>query len=984
MVLGALLVTGQELHAQNGGLSGFVYDKDFEAPLPGATVTIVDTEQSATTSDQGNYLITEVPPGTYTVLINKSGYVRQVEEVLISAGVLTELDAWLAGEFTDMEEFVVQDILAAGAGTEAALLQLRIENPAIMDSISADLMSRAGAGDAASALRLVSGATVADDGKTAVIRGLPDRYVSSQMNGVRLPSADENKRAVQLDQFPSAVIESIQVSKTFTPDQQGDASGGAVDVRLKGIPDETILQFKVTGRHNDQVRGRSDFLGYHGGKRNVQPTGPNNEGLPWKGDVGVRREDADDYDYKWSGAAGGKMELDSDVTIGGFASIFYEKDVSFFDNGVDDNWWVTTPGGPMVPQTIQGFPQDGDFKTRLFDVDQSTVTRQYGGLATLGIETDRNYVGVTYLFTETEEDTTTLAEDTRGKEYFFPGYDPNDPMGDGNTPNTITAAPYIRTETLEYTERSTETLQLTGRHLLDMDEFQAGDFTFLEPELDWTLSRSSADLDQPDKRQFGSTWTAPSFNPGFPPFIPPFTTDPLHQGFKPAANFTLGNLQRIFKTIEEDSDQFSSNLKMPFEQWNGNQGSLKFGLFNDEVDREFDQDTFSNFGDNSSFVGGFNDFWSAAFPGEGDAHPISASLFDVDYDGEQDLFAWYSMVDMPLNDEWTLVGGVRFESTDISIVNDPEEFATWFPPGAGAPVELNPGDADVDFSQDDYLPSIGLEYRPTEQVTIRTSYSETVARQTFKELTPIIQQEFLGGPIFIGNPDLQMSALKNYDVRVDYRPYEGSLLSVSYFLKDIDDPIEYVQRDAGFSFTEPRNYPEGEVKGWEFEVRQDIGHFWDFAEGFSVGANATFIKSEVTLPDDENELFKAPNIQAPQGKRDMLNAPEHLYNLYTTYDIESTGTQITLFYTVKGDTLVAGAGTADGNFIPSVYQKEFETLNLNISQRWGERTTVQLQAKNITNPRIEEVYRDDVLQQDVTKTSFKRGRELSLGVAVRF
>ena len=100
---------------------------------------------------------------------------------------------------------------------------------------------------------------VVQDGKYAVLRGLPDRYVSSQMNGVRLPTADEDKRAVELDLFPSAVIESLQVSKTFTPDQQGDASGGAVNVRLKGIPDETVLQVRTQVGGNSQVTGRGDF-----------------------------------------------------------------------------------------------------------------------------------------------------------------------------------------------------------------------------------------------------------------------------------------------------------------------------------------------------------------------------------------------------------------------------------------------------------------------------------------------------------------------------------------------------------------------------------------------------------------------------------------------------------------------------------------------------------------------------------------------------
>src|SRR4029077_7702001 len=102
------------------------------------------------------------------------------------------------------------------------------------------------------ALPLVAGASI-QDGKFAVIRGLAGPYVNSQMNRVRLPTADADKRAVELDQFPAAVIQSIQVSKTFTPDQQGDASGGAVDVRLRGIPEETTLQFKAQYSLNSQV-----------------------------------------------------------------------------------------------------------------------------------------------------------------------------------------------------------------------------------------------------------------------------------------------------------------------------------------------------------------------------------------------------------------------------------------------------------------------------------------------------------------------------------------------------------------------------------------------------------------------------------------------------------------------------------------------------------------------------------------------------------
>ena len=202
-----LIMTSTALAQQAGSLRGVVLDREFAAPVTGATVTIVENGLKVTTNDQGNYVFNDLRPGRYTVTIVKDGFVRQVtQDVLVSEGRLTDLDVELAGEFQDMDEVVVQELELGGS--ESALLELRLESPALLDSIGADMMAKAGAGDAASALLLVSGATV-QDGKYAVVRGLPDRYVSAQLDGVRLPTSDAKRRAVQLDQFPSAIIQSV-------------------------------------------------------------------------------------------------------------------------------------------------------------------------------------------------------------------------------------------------------------------------------------------------------------------------------------------------------------------------------------------------------------------------------------------------------------------------------------------------------------------------------------------------------------------------------------------------------------------------------------------------------------------------------------------------------------------------------------------------------------------------------------------------------
>ncbi len=975
-----------------GSIRGVVYDRDFEASLAGARVTIAETGQEATTSSEGNYVLPDVAPGAYTLVFSKEGFARQVKsDVVVSAGQLAEADAWLTGDFTEMDEFIVQD-LQLEAGSEAALLQLRIESPSLVDSISADLMKMAGTSDAASALRLVAGATVAD-GKFAVIRGLPDRYVSSQLNNVRLPSADADTRAVELDQFPDDVIESMQISKTFTPDQQGDASGGAVNVVLKGIPDENIFEIGVGTEINTQVVGRDDFLSYADGgvgafgmdqaRKQIPVAGVSGGGdktLAEPGAFGVGRDSAP-LEYGFDLTAGGRHTFDGGLTVGGLLSFFYERDATFYDNGIDDSRWLSGPVGETLTPQVTG-NITGAFQSQLLDVTEGSEKLNWGGLGTLGLEIENHALTLAFMHTRSASDTATLAEDTRGQEFFTEEHE-----------DDINAAPFVRFETLKYVERLTQSLQLSGEHTLPLPEIGVKDaFTLRSPEFDWTVSRNKATLDEPDERLFASQWKEA-------------------RGGTPAAHFplnptiTLGNVQRIWESIDENSTQYSLNLKLPFQQWSNEEGYVKVGVFGDEVTREFRQESFSNFGQSpgGGFQAPFEELFSAGFDDWPGAQDITDDIkIDVDYDGEQNIFAWYYMVDLPITSFFKVIGGARFESTEISIVNQPERDAkAVFPGSGGSEGFFGPfGDRRVDdnglplgdslFEQDDVLPSVGFVFTPIEQITFRGSYTETVARQTFKELSPVARQEFLGSDVFVGNPELQMSALRNYDLRLDYRPYEGGLVSVSWFKKDIEKPIELVQRFATNlgRFTTPVNYPQGELSGLEFEVRQELGRFWEALEGLTVGANATFIDSEVDLPEEDiRELDRA--LVGVEGRnlitsRQMVQAPEHLFNINLTYELQETGTRIGLFYTIKGDTLMVGPGQKTGNFVPGIVQEEFDTLNLTISQKIGENINIKFSAKNLTNPSIREVYRSDFIAGDETRSSFTKGIDLSLSVSANF
>jgi outer membrane receptor protein involved in Fe transport len=954
-----------------GTIRGIVTDRDFNTPLAGATVQVLNTRARATTNENGAYTITGVEPGAYTVVISKDGYVRAVRpNVPVTAGQLSDADAALAGEFEDMDEFVVQDLelgkessapleYAVPANFEPYIIippidfQLRLEAPALLDTIGVEMISRSGASDAAAALLLVPGASL-QDGKYAVIRGLPDRYVATLLDGVRLPSADPNKRAVKLDQFPAAVIQGIQVSKNFTPDQQGEASGGAVNIQLKDIPDDFYVRVSAQVGGNSQVKN-GQFLTYKGGgmdfwgNNDTLSIRPDLPGQSWPNPVGTSFGAAPTI-YKWSSAIGNSWEVDEGVRVGGFGNFFYEQDASAYNNGRLDSLEQAGIGTPLVPEV---FGTGDNFKTELFDVAQGTQSIQWGGMGTLGLETENHRLGVKFLYTQLSEQQSIRLLDTRGKSYFFPGYDPNDITGIGH--DQPEAAPWNRLETLDYSQLSTQSVILRGEHTLPfLEGGDIGDGEFLSlqaPVFDWRFSMSKAIEDQPDQTQFAAYWV-PEFQ-----VIPGLVLPAQWIGYPPAQNSFVGWVQHINYYNEENSTQGAWNVKLPFLQWNGREGYVKTGMFIDSVGREYRQDTFSNNGDvNSSWAGGWDTPWSEVFPTQD--HPINRSEVDISYDGTQQITAGYLMADLPLNETFNTVGGVRLENTLMSTTVLPDVDALWIDTVTQTLQNFDgPNIWDAFFDELRVLPMIGFNWNLADDLILRAAFAQTLARPNFYEMVPVIQYDYIGGPIFIGNPQLGMSSLDNYDLRMDWTPEQNWLVSGSVFYKTIDDPIQYVNRfTEGFSYTSAINMPSAWLLGLEIESRVTLdpilGEEW---KGLAVGGNFTWMQSQVTLDPLTTQFLRDYGIN--DNTQPMTATPNYLLNLNATYDVELTGTQLGIFYNFKGDSLVSGANAFTTLLTPSIYQVGYGTLNFTASQAivGGLRFTANV--KNITNPEIQTQYR---------------------------
>mgnify|MGYP000899012456 FL=1 len=261
--------------AGTGRIIGSVNDAESGEALIGFSVYLEGTTMGARTDMDGRYVIKNVTPGNYSLVVSGIGFKQyKLTAVAVAAGSEQTFDFALERQTVETDSIVVVGKLHRNTG--ATMLKHRQKADFVGDAVSAEEISRSGAGDAASAMEKVVGATVVG-GKYVYVRGLGDRYANTQLNGSPLPSSDPDKQAVQMDLIPSGLLDNIVVQKTFTPDKPGNFSGGSVNMTTKDLPDGRTLSFSTSTSYNSLVTfndnlptatgGSKDWLGYDDGTR---------------------------------------------------------------------------------------------------------------------------------------------------------------------------------------------------------------------------------------------------------------------------------------------------------------------------------------------------------------------------------------------------------------------------------------------------------------------------------------------------------------------------------------------------------------------------------------------------------------------------------------------------------------------------------------------------------------------------------------------
>lgn len=241
------IFTASVVFAQNAGLKGQIIDKKTKEPLSGAYVHFDDKKGGAIADAFGQYFISNVLPGVYKVKVKYSGYEEFKEVIELTVNSTSTLNI----ELSEKVESIKTVHIYSKANIESEISSRRSEKNAdnITNVLSAQAMQRSPDINAANALQRVSAVTLqrnsGSDEAYAIIRGLEPRYNNTLINGVKVASPDPASRFISLSIVPSDLLERIEVSKTLTPQMEGDAIGGTVNLVFKDAPETDY--FKVNG-----------------------------------------------------------------------------------------------------------------------------------------------------------------------------------------------------------------------------------------------------------------------------------------------------------------------------------------------------------------------------------------------------------------------------------------------------------------------------------------------------------------------------------------------------------------------------------------------------------------------------------------------------------------------------------------------------------------------------------------------------------------
>jgi TonB-dependent receptor len=884
----------------DGSISGVVLGQDQKDPLPGTNIIIKSLNIGTTSNYDGNFLLTAVPPGDYILEIYYLGFITKTIEAVVKPDENLDLGRiMLAPSVNALGEVIVT---ASIEGQQKAYNQQR-NSDQIKTIVSADLVNQFPDINVSEALQRVAGVNIErnnGEGANIRVRGTPRNYTTVSIDGAQLPTTDGDDRTEALDLIPAELLSSLEISKSLLPENDGDAIGGAVNLRTP------------TARSKD-----GKFKGtLAGGYATIFDRGSFRSKLQYD-----KRSKNDKFG----------------IIVGG----------SFYNtiNGeerFEGNWRRVESGPASSPEEIIVL-NELELRPLL------NLRTRIGANVTLDYKfTDNSKIFVTSSYNTLRDESERYRIRFRAREDF---QEAGNPLVAGSAESS--SARFRRDMADVQEQRENITFTLGGNHVIN----NSG-------KLDYGLSVSQSEREQRSIRSVfrasNIVYDIDLSERDFPRFTPRnLDVNDYSQyefgGYQSDDPRRITGInQSLFVNYEQPinlGEKITSSIKggakLRFQDNSRRLNNTEYG----EFDGIYTMDQVVG-GEQGSIFGGRYDMGRFPSPSRAARHfRENFNLYQIDplatffntesetYDTQEDIIAGYLQGKIDFG-KLSGVFGVRLESTETSYVgNVIDQLIT-------GEIVSNSVEGGLDY--DFWLPSASFRYKLTNRTNLRASYFESFARPNFVDLVPSEIRNFANGEVRRGNPDLIPAFARNFDLLFEHYFKRDGTFSVGLFYKNIDNFI-FQQRSIiaddpiveGFQLIQSVNGDTADVYGVEVAFSKKFTFLPGFLNGFGVYANYTYVDSSSSFQftgEEDGEPVTELREDVP-----LIGQADHTWNAALYYDKGKFSARASLNYNSRSF-LSFDIDPFNDFILEERYQ-----LDANASYKITDNFTVFLEAQNLTD-----------------------------------
>jgi len=853
-----------------GKVTGKAIDKATGEGLPAATLIIkgADGNQSLATELDGTFTL-ELPAGAYTITVSTPDYIDVERKVTVAVDKIFTLDVSLAMIPRKATEETIEVYDTVDTRKSSAVLAERRFAATVSDAISSEQISRSPDSNASDAAKRMVAATIQDN-RYIVVRGLGGRYSLTLLNGVPLPSPDPDVPAAPLDLFPSSLITNLTVNKTFSPDMPGNFAGGALGIETRAYPTKLTFKAKVGFANNSrssfrtvngQDGGSLDLLGFDDGSRAL-PDAIEPFTLAGDPSLAAAQRNAQIASFRNNWTVKPKTagpNLSVGATLGNTHRIESHR-LGYFTSL---NFGHGYASRIAHIEKVGGSDGMGGRLPSLLQLDdeQGIESANVSGIASAG-----------------------WTPQTGHKIDWFTLYSHSADITSSSVTGTENNASVVERTRLQFLQRELLFTQFTGEHKLAPKAI-----------VEWQGNVSRVGQHEPDTRDLLRTQT-PDGNY--------------------AISTSVGSAERLFGELEDTTLGAGAAVRVPLDAV-----KLKLGTSIQRSDRAYQQRRF-----HFNLVGDavFQDPDEAFSP---DNAGLAMSMYEATvptdgYTAQRTVAAGYAMADANLTKDLRVIGGARFEHSDLGVGLDSK---------IDLMVPVMPRTQHVD---DSLLPAVNLVFAVSPSSNLRAAYGKTVARPNFREIAPALYYDYVRRRAIGGNPDLVATNVHNGDLRWEMFLGDSEVLAASVFAKHFTNPIERTVEEAGdgqnIGFS---NAPTANVYGVELEARVSLARVADALSELSVGGNLSLIGSRISMGG---------------ASRSLQGQSPYVANVALGYESRKLGTRVDVLYNSFGRRIEeVGTGGA-GN----VYEEPFHRLDLAATHPLSRSLRLKLAGSNLLDQRV--------------------------------